>query len=380
MPRVFNTRLRKRQGATELLGPNDAKALGIPFPSPGSFTSRKLAEKVHRRMQDVVEEWVPFDKRPLTIAQWVQRWLEEYPRRRGTTNTNNALMLKPLVAEYGVWEMRDFGREQARAFALEHRAHSRVAKVLFNDAIYEAELPGVERNPFDRLKLPSSEPRKVALTHTELDRLVACAPDTPWGRTIKAMIVFAAYTGLRLGELCAMEWDWISDGRIEVRRQIDKSGRTAATKNGEGDTPDAKRPPEWVSIPDPAMSALEGLPRSLSGLVFVSPKGRLVMPWSVGHHWRPIRDKFLSLEHEPRRRRELDGMVWHALRHTCSTLMIQAGCSRWEVAMQLRHSNPSLVDSTYTHIDRQGALESIARAMSRKVTDTTTDTKAENDR
>lgn len=366
-PKVYNPRDRLKHGPGQILSYDDAKALGLPYPVPGTYATEKEARRVERRMQDAMDNWVPPEQRPITVAEWISKWLAEYPRKTETTNHHYRSMLKPLVAEYGDVALRDFTRTQARTFGLEHRAHVKVARVAWNDAIYEAEIPGVDRNPFDRLKLPPAfRKRDLALTTSELDELGACALHAgKWGPVLRAMIVFSAYTGLRFGELTAMEWSWFDPDRktVEVRRQVDRFGVARATKTGEGDTPDAERPPLTISVPPQARAVLVDVPVSMSGYVFTLPSGGRLTHKGMQFYWRQIRGRFLGAPRDPKRQVELERLVWHSLRHSCSTLLIEAGATRWQAQMQMRHRNPGLVDSTYTHIERGKALERISELM-----------------
>jgi integrase len=355
VPRVYNPRVGFKQTAGRILGSD----------VPSSYRTEKDARRVHRRMEDAVENWVAPEDRPITVAEWVERWMAEYPRPKRTTNDSNRSLLRPLVKEYGDVALRDFSREQARTFALAHRPHSKIAKAMFNDAIFEAEIPGMVRNPFDRLKLaPVATKRDIALTAAEIDRLAACSDVLgDWGVVMRAMIIFSAYTGLRLGEMCALEWSWFSEDRkdLEVRRQIDRNGVPTCTKNGQGDTKDATSPPAVISVSEQARDVLALVPRSLAGHVFTHPNGKRLTARVHGRAWRKVRGVFLELDHGSR---NLERLVWHSLRHSTSTLMIEQGLSRWDAQIQMRHKTPTLVDGTYTHIAQREARERISAALS----------------
>lgn len=357
IPRVYNPRVGFKQTAGRILEPG----------TPASYRTEKEARRVHRRMEDAIENWVAPEDQPITVAEWVERWKADYPRPKQATNDSNRSLLKPLAAKYGDVALKDFSREQARAFALEHRPHSRVAKAMFNDAIYHAEIPDVLRNPFERLKLPpQATKRTLALTAQEIEDLAACCSVLgDWGVVVRAMIVFSAYTGLRLGEARALEWSWFDADRteVEVRRQLAKNGAPSCTKNGQGDTKDSTAPPETVSVPRQAREALALVPRALTGHVFTR-RGKALTPKVHDRAWCKVREAFLSMDRDERRQREVAGLVWHSLRHTTSTLMAEAGVDRWSMQIQMRHKTPALVDGTYTHIAQRKARERISAALS----------------
>lgn len=351
MPRVYNPATQTKQTAKAILG------------EPSYYRTEKEAKRVHRRMQDAVEDFTP-PEQTVTVSDWIKRWLEEYPRPKETSNVRYRSMIRPLVEHYGHIPLGEFTRDQARLFALDYPPHAKVAKVAFNDARYEAEL--IDRNPFERLKSQRTERRDLALSAGEVDLLAGCAHVLgDWGVVMRSMIVFSAYTGLRLREAMGLEWGWFSEdrSRMEVRGQMDSSGVLVCTKNGHGATRDSSAPAQVVGVPVQAREALEGLPRSLAGHVFTQRNGARITEATHKRGWHAVRKEFLALDHG-RRLGELERLTWHTTRHTCATLMIEAGLSRWQASLQLRHSSPALVDSTYTHIEQGRALAEIVEAMS----------------
>src|SRR5207253_975483 len=81
------------------------------------------------------------------------------------------------------------------------------------------------------------------LDQTELDALVAAAPDDPLGRVEAVLYLTAAMTGMRQGELLALRWqdvDWPAR-RIRVRRNYVR---------GEYGSPKSKRSTRSVPLGD----------------------------------------------------------------------------------------------------------------------------------
>ena len=112
-------------------------------------------------------------------------------------------------------------------------------------------------------------PRPKFLTFEELDRLIAAAdPMDPW----KAMVIVAARTGLRHGELTALRWEDVDldAGRLVVVENY-VNGITGTPKSGKD---------REVPLSNDAIKALRALARHKRGpLVFCSPKGGHLEPW-----------------------------------------------------------------------------------------------------
>lgn len=138
-------------------------------------------------------------------------------------------------------------------------------------------------------------------------------------------IIVAAYTGVRLGELLALEWADVEGDELQVTKQRRRDGGTASTKNGHDRT---------ALILGPARDALEEIP-------MLDPRDR-IFNYSRREHtrlWGKIRG-FAALEQ----------IRWHDLRHFYATYLIDAGASDLDVALQLGHRDGGqLVRERYGH-------------------------------
>jgi integrase len=161
--------------------------------------------------------------------------------------------------------------EEARTWALRHPAQLLALRAMFNDARRSGM---VVSNPFRELGIERSRGRRDLpsewLTAKDVDRLAQCARDVHaangYGDTLAGLLVFAAYTGLRPGELYALRHDDLGVETLEVKRAADSHTRSLTMpKNGRART---------VVYPTKAREAVELVPR-LSGieLVFPSPTG-----------------------------------------------------------------------------------------------------------
>lgn len=133
------------------------------------------------------------------------------------------MALKLLLAEFGERRLSSISRHEAMQWA-ERVPPSRVPPtVTCMNAAVDAELIG--RNPFGGLSHRSSRGRadEAPPTHEELRRLLdACRCHGDYAPQMRNLITFAAYTGMRPGELFALEWADIDTKamRIHVRRRL----------------------------------------------------------------------------------------------------------------------------------------------------------------
>jgi integrase len=208
-------------------------------------------------------------------------------------------------------------------------------------------------NPFSNLRLEQPRGRKdlVALTEPELWKLgdTALAVHGEYGPTFRAMILFAAYVGLRPGELCALERADVRGDEVSIRQNLDGTGQLKLPKNGKQ---------RVVILPPLARGALRDVvPRVDVPWLFTTGRGRRFAKSSLLYYWNPVRAAFGR-----------PGMDFYELRHFCATHLLELGVSHADVAVQLGHTDGgALVMSTYGHPSEDLARERLKRAYSANV-------------
>ena len=205
----------------------------------------------------------------LTCGEFARLWLAEYARPAGATRQSYRYGVAAFADEFERVRLADVDRLTARSWALRSPPNNvKVVRSMFSDAINDGLHPGP--NPFSNLRLEQSRGRKdlIALTEGELNALAGAALDVhgEFGPTFRAMVVFAAYVGLRPGELCALERGDIGRDEVTIRQNLDGTGTIKAPKNGRE---------RIVVLPPPAREALADVPVRLDiPWQFVTPRGR----------------------------------------------------------------------------------------------------------
>lgn len=311
----------------------------------GTFATRREARDAE---QDALRHNAPANKGRQTVAEYAERWLHSMHalgRKQSTIRTHTE-RLKPFLADHGHQRLDAVTRQQARAWAAGHRHQAPAVRAMFNAAIDDE---AVRVNPFANLRLEQSRGRRDLpgdwLTLADIDHLCETALRAhpgPFGQTMAALIRFAAFTGIRPGELFALEHSDLNarDGTVTVRRAADSHARVVTTpKNGR---------PRVIVYPEEAQRAVDRAARLVGQeLVFTGPRGQQLWANSFSWLWQPVR----VLAGRP-------SMGLHELRHFCATYLLQLGLAPWEVAVQLGHTdNGALVMSTYGH-----PSEDVARA------------------
>lgn len=302
-----------------------------------------------------------------TVAQFVERWLRDFPRPKASTNSHNRRMVRPIVKAFGDRKLSEVNRRAARVWALEHRANVPVARAVWNDAIDDEATVG---NPFAGLRLPRSKGRSgiSVVSEGEIQELAGAAEALfkGFGWTVAATIYFAAYVGCRPGEMFALDWSDLDFEKREVRirHTLTTRGELTVPKNGLERTvvlPDqaAKAVRDMVRPPSTFEHEVERdvlfgtFPANLDGPVFLTKRKQRFRRPSHARYWDQVR-----------KRCGKGDMEFYTLRHFCATHLLELGLSPADVAVQLGHTDGgALVMSTYGHPDHEKARERVRQAM-----------------
>jgi len=269
-----------------------------------------------------------------TVGTFAARWLTVFPRPKASTNTHNTERIRRFAEHYARRRIDSITVAEAREWAVAHRTELPALRAMFNDARL---LGMIVTNPFAALGLEGPGRRQLRpewLTAHDVDRLAETARDAhgEYGPIMAAIVTFSAYTGVRPGELYALEFDDLDGTSVHVRRAADSKTRTITTpKNGKA---------REIVYPRQARDAVMQMPRFHGQqLVFVAPQGGRLWAPHFNWLWNPVRASFGR-----------PTMAFYELRHFCATHLLNLGLAPWEVAVQLGHTdNGKLVMETYGH-------------------------------
>jgi integrase len=161
---------------------------------------------------------------------------------------------------------------------------------------------------YRRLKEPDT--KRGYFTREEIAKLLDNAPRVaPHGSLLRDSIEFSVVLGCRQGELLGLEW-----GQVDLEMQ---SITFLDTKNGTDHT---------LPIPDSLMPTLERR--------YKERIDEQVFPWRD-------KDELLRRFKALKKMCQLptDSRVWHSLRHTCGTWMVESGVPIRSVMSVLNHKN-----------------------------------------
>lgn len=289
-----------------------------------------------------------------TIAEWKARWLKRSAKRNKESTVRwQDEQTRAFVRKYGEWSINAFPRRLAIAWAEEHRAQAQPLSAMWTDAINaevidtESEEGGKGQNVWRGLI--EQRGRQIDpgwLTEDDIGHFAAAAQSEwpgPYGLLVVALIMAAAYCGLRPGELAGLRWIDLDaeNDRIHVRQQAESRTRQLTPpKNGLSRT---------IVYPKVVQRAIAAISPMDDDLVFVGPRGAVLFASNRDRVWGRVRAR-------AGRETEL-----HELRHWCATWLVEQGLSASDVAIQLGHTDGgALVETTYGHARPDPALKRVA--------------------
>ena len=306
-------------------------------------------------------EWA--DPGRLTVGEYLERWEASRPvgfgMRATTANTygHQLAWARPTI---GHLLLRELSPEHLRLMyrhLLERGAKGgkplsvasvqgvhRVLHKAFDDAVEDGLL---FRNPVSRVKRPvadrSPELRTWTVEHA-LKFLAAIQDDR-----LYAMWFLFLTTGMRRGEVAGLRWSDVnlSAGSIAVRSQ-----RTTLDHEVVVNDPKTATSRAPVAIDSDVIHALRlhqqqqkeerhlmGQGWQDSGLVFVWPDGRPYHPQHVTRMCKRLSE-----------RAGVPAVTPHNLRHTCASLLVEAGIPLKVVQERLRHASYLTTADLYAHV------------------------------
>jgi integrase len=190
----------------------------------------------------------------------------------------------------------------------------------------------------------------------------------------RVILMFAASTGLRAGELHALRWKHINFQRREVRVE------TRVDPFRTEDVPKTRAGLRTIPLGEAVIRALQDwrqktrYPQS-ADLVFPNFKGEY---WNhdamVKSKWRPLFKRLTAAWREQQRNDRPEFFSWHALRHFAISCWIDAGLPPKTVQTFAGHSSLQVTMDRYGHLfwsDSHGqAMDAIAASIESPATPT----------
>lgn len=284
------------------------------------------ARKIAATVDDVMEEWLNQNKNQLKISSYqkYQSTIQNHiSKQLGKIRINNLTQANLSQFTDNLLNVDGLSKETANNVLIVLGMGLEYAK-----SHYQAVVPSIHllRQAKQKTRV-LSEFEQQALVHFLLSQ----------GDIFSFGILLSLYTGLRIGEACALKWEDLSGGTIHVGKTMQR------LKGNSGKTEIMILPPKTSSsdriipLPEVLLPIIEKYRKS-SGYVLSQPNGKWVEP-------RLMQNRFAECVKACR----LEGVHFHTLRHTFATRCIESGMDVKTLSEILGHSDVKTTLNRYVH-------------------------------
>lgn len=190
------------------------------------------------------------------------------------------------------------------------------------------------------IRIKQSAKRLRVFSRAEQEQLCHCLLSQPDGCNMGILVCL--FTGLRIGEICALKWSDISipDQTIHVQRtmqRVQDSDGTSKTKIIIS-SPKSACSIRSIPVPDELFELILSYGADKSGYFLTNSEAKFIEPRSMQYRFKKILKESNIMDAN-----------FHVLRHTFATRCVEAGFDVKSLSEILGHSSVNLTMNRYVH-------------------------------
>lgn len=293
-----------------------------------------------------------------TLATFADTFIETYCKtnnRASTVREKRRTLARALVPVLGRHRLDQIGPREIEAYkarrlddGLSNKTVNEELAILSKLLDFANEIGDLPTSPPKIRRLKTQAPSFDFLDFDEAERLLEAARDAPdpWC----AMIPIALWSGLRLSELRALQWDDVDlvAARLHVRRAADDEGVLTPTKSYRA---------RIVDLPQCAVELLRQHLHLRGPFVLSREDGSMLQRWHCESKSKKQRDDSPLMK--VCRKAGLRRMGWHGLRHTYASHLVMRGANLMEVRELLGHASIQMT-MRYAHLSPSARKSAVA--------------------
>jgi integrase len=315
-----------------------------------TFSAKEAALRFGRLQEAAKENGDLYDHRAgkTLYSEVVAEWMKaKMFRKERTRQGYESLMANHVLPPFGSVAVGRISKKDVQQWAKElgqrgvgpgtvRNAYRNILKPSLDFAVEQGYL---RSNPAANVKLAPSQREEMSYLDPKEIRVLADEITAHY----RLLILFAAFTGLRAGELAALRV-----GRLDLMRRTVFVAESASAVTGKGTVYGPTKTYAVRSVPIPKF-LIDDLAEFIAdrasdpdAFVFTSPTGEPLHHSNFyRRHFRPAVVRALPPH--------LHGLRFHDLRHTCAALMIDTNANPYAIMKRLGHSSISVTYDRYGH-------------------------------
>lgn len=314
-------------------------------------------EEVEKKLVEIVTHAVNPEINPIrTFASLSEEWLQlQEPQLKASSVAKYSnIMQSYLIPQFGEGAISSISRNDvmlfsrklltlggAKAEGLSPKTVNSTLSVLKNIFDFAMREKGLEVADIKDISVKQPQKPMRILSRNEQQRLSKCLCDDP--TPCHLGILLCLYTGLRIGEICAMKWEdiCIHEQYLYVHQSMQRIQTKDSTK---GKT-------EIVILPPKSDCSIRRIPiphEILQILLPAQKRGEAFLLTGMVHSYiepRCMENHFKAVAKEC----DIQNVNFHALRHTFATRCVELGFDIKSLSEILGHASVNITLNRYVH-------------------------------